>query len=57
MNSKTVNANYSRTEWEGESPTMIHTHLTASTQSAETNGIHFAYRRFEIETGVPFLFM
>ena len=52
-----MNANYSRTELEGEPQAMIHTHVTAPTQFVEANGIRFAYRRFGIETGVPLLFM
>jgi pimeloyl-ACP methyl ester carboxylesterase len=37
--------------------TMTHTHVRASTQYAEANGIRFAYRRFGQESGVPLLFM
>jgi len=36
---------------------MTHTHVTAPTQFVEANGIHFAYRRFGAESGVPLLFM
>lgn len=36
---------------------MTRTHVTASTQFIEANGIRFAYRRFGTESGVPLLFL
>jgi pimeloyl-ACP methyl ester carboxylesterase len=36
---------------------MTETHVTASTQTIEANGIRFAYRKFGKETGTPLVFM
>src|SRR6185436_350677 len=36
---------------------MAETHVTARTQTLETNGITFAYRKFGKETGTPLVFM
>ncbi|MCP1213973.1 alpha/beta fold hydrolase [Acetobacter okinawensis] len=36
---------------------MSETHVTASTQFVEADGVHFAYRRFGKQTGTPLLFL
>jgi alpha/beta hydrolase fold len=36
---------------------VAHTHVTASTQFVEANGLRFAYRRFGQESGIPLLFL
>jgi hypothetical protein len=36
---------------------MSYTHVNASTQFVQANGIRFAYRRFGKDSAVPLLFM
>jgi hypothetical protein len=36
---------------------VAHTHVTASTQLVEANGLRFAYRRFGQKSGIPLLFL
>ena len=37
-------------------PEVIHTHQTAPTRFVEANGIRFAYRRWDMQSGLPVVF-